>query len=107
MCVSVYAFVSTNVKSGVIFFVYNRYFDYFAKLPEIQVVRRNDNISRITDDVFVNNSMVFWAWAGEGAPTVESPLCARMTFIFRHNESSEDVELFQLHSSALPAAKID
>lgn len=84
-----------------------RYFDYFAKLPEIEVVTRLDTIAQITDDVFVNNAMVYWAWQGDGAPTVAAPLCARMTFIFRANQSIDDVELFQLHSSALPAAKID
>jgi hypothetical protein len=81
------------------------YFEYFAKLPDSQVVRRTDTIAQITDTVFVNNSMVYWAWTG--GPTVEDPLCARMTFIYRLNDSQEDVELFQLHSSALPAPKID
>jgi len=81
------------------------YFDYFANLPDIQVVRREDNIVRVTDDVFVNNAMVFWSWSD--GPTVEEPLCARMTFIYRHSSEMNDVELFELHSSALPAPKID
>jgi len=81
------------------------YFDYFAKLPDIQVVRREDNIVRVTDEVFVNNAMVFWSWSD--GPTVEDPLCARMTFVYRYSPEMGDVELFQLHSSALPAPKID
>lgn len=83
------------------------YFDYFAKLPGIQVVRREDNVVSVSDDVFVNNAMVYWAWEGEGTPTPEEPLCARMTFVYRQNPELQDVELFQLHSSALPASKID
>ena len=58
------------------------YFEYFAKLPDNQVVRREDNIVSVTDDVFVNNAMVYWSWSGDGAPTPDEPLCARMTFIF-------------------------
>jgi hypothetical protein len=83
------------------------YFDYFAKLPGSQVVKREDNVVQVSEDVLVNNAMVYWAWEGEGAPTPEEPLCARMTFVYRYNEELGDVELFQLHSSALPAPKID
>jgi len=83
------------------------YFDYFAKLPGSQVVKREDNVVQVSEDVLVNNAMVYWAWDGEGAPTPDEPLCARMTFVYRYNEELGDVELFQLHSSALPAPKID
>lgn len=83
------------------------YFDYFAKLPGIQVVERDDNIVAVSEDVFINNAMVYWAWEGAGAPTPENPLCARMTFVFRYNSDIADFELFELHSSALPAPKID
>merc|ERR1712086_278650 len=69
------------------------YFDYFAKLPSSEVVRREDNIVLVTDDVFVNNAMVYWAW--EDGPTRDEPLCARMTFVYRYHEELGDVELFQ------------
>lgn len=83
------------------------YFDYFAKLPGSQVVRREDNVVHVSEDVLVNNAMVYWAWEGEGAPTETEPLCARMTFVYRFSDELGDVELFELHSSALPAPKID
>jgi len=95
--------IRTQDQGGV--FGIKEYFDYFAKLPSSEVVRREDNIVLVTDDVFVNNAMVYWAW--EDGPTRDEPLCARMTFVYRYNEELGDVELFQLHSSALPAPKID
>lgn len=81
------------------------YFEYFAEGLKPTIVDREDHIVAISDDVFVNNSMVHWAW--EGGPTPEEPLTARMTFVFRYSADLDDVELFELHSSALPAPKID
>lgn len=68
-----------------------KYFDYFAKLPGIQVINKKYNISKITSNVYLNTAFITWSWDG-----LEEPITARMTFIFR------DKCIFQLHSSALP-----
>merc|ERR1712100_593858 len=81
------------------------YFEYFAEGLKPTIVDREDHITAISDDVLVNNAMVHWSW--EGGPTPEEPLTARMTFVYRYSADLGDVELFELHSSALPAPKID
>jgi uncharacterized protein (TIGR02246 family) len=68
-----------------------RYFDFFAKLPGIQVVSKNYNISKITSNVYINTTFITWKWDG-----LDQPIVARMSFIFRDNC------IFQLHSSSLP-----
>lgn len=68
-----------------------KYFDYFAKLPEIKVLNKKYNISQVDKHVFVNTAFIEWTWKG-----LPNPIVARMTFLFRGNC------LFQLHSSALP-----
>ena len=54
-----------------------KYFDYFAKLPEIYVVDKKYNISEVEQNVFVNTAIITWKWKG-----LENPIVARMTFIF-------------------------
>ena len=73
-----------------------RYFDYFAKLPNLRVVSHEYNVSRITSDVHVNTAFITWMWEG-----LEEPIVARMTFIFRGSC------IYQLHSSALPDVNED
>ena len=73
-----------------------KYFDYFAKLPEIKVVKKKYNIRQVSKDVFVNTAFITWTWKG-----LETPIVARMTFTFRDNC------IFQLHSSALPEINDD
>ena len=73
-----------------------KYFDYFAKLPEIKVVDKKYNISEIEPNVYVNTAFITWQWKG-----LEKPIVARMTFIFRNKC------IFQLHSSALPEINQD
>ena len=68
-----------------------RYFNYFAKLPNIKIVKKEYNISKVTNNVFINTAFITWMWDG-----LENPIVARMTFVFRDNC------IFQLHSSALP-----
>ena len=68
-----------------------KYFDYFAKLPNIEVISSNYNISKVTDNVYINTAFVTWKWDG-----LDEPIVARMTFVYRNNC------IFQLHSSALP-----
>ena len=68
-----------------------RYFDYFAKLDGIEVVSKKYNISRVTNDVYVNTAFITWNW-----DSLDAPITARMTFLYRGNC------IFQLHSSALP-----
>ncbi len=69
-----------------------KYFDYFAKLPNIKVLSKKYNISQVDKNVFVNTAFIEWTWDG-----LASPIIARMTFLFR------GTCIFQLHSSALPA----
>lgn len=73
-----------------------RYFDYFAKLPGLKVVSKKYNISKITNDVYLNTAFIEWHWQG-----LENPVIARMTFIYRGEC------IFQLHSSVLPELNED
>jgi hypothetical protein len=68
-----------------------KYFNYFAKLPGLQVVEKEYNISRVTSNVYLNTAFITWKWDG-----LDEPITARMTFLYR------DTCIFQLHSSALP-----
>jgi len=68
-----------------------KYFDFFAKLPEIEVKDRKYSISKITPDVYVNTAFITWKWKG-----LDEPIVVRMTFVFRNKC------IFQLHASALP-----
>ena len=68
-----------------------KYFDYFAKLPGIRVLRKEYNITEVTPQVYINTAFITWSWQG-----IEEPIVARMSFIFREQC------IFQLHSSALP-----
>ena len=68
-----------------------KYFDYFAKLPEIKVIDKIYNISGVASNVYINTAFVTWNWKG-----LKKPVVARMTFVFRNKC------IFQLHSSALP-----
>jgi hypothetical protein len=67
------------------------YFEYFAKLPGIKVFDKKYNISQVTKNVYINTAFITWYW-----DTLDKPIVARMTFVFRNNC------IFQLHSSALP-----
>ncbi len=73
-----------------------RYFDYFAKLPDIRVISKQYNISEVTPHVYLNTAFITWSWRG-----VEKPVTARMSFLFR------DRCIFQLHSSSLPELNPD
>jgi len=68
-----------------------KYFDYFAKLPGLKVVDKKYDISKITNDVFINNALLTWQWEGQ------EPLVANMVFIYRGNK------IFYLNSNTLPA----
>ena len=68
-----------------------KYFDYFAKLPDLKVTDKKYTISEIVPNVYVNTAFITWTWKG-----LDKPIVARMSFIFRNNC------IFQLHSSALP-----
>jgi hypothetical protein len=67
------------------------YFDYFANLPGIRVIEKKYQITKITDDVYINTAFITWYW-----DALEEPVVARMTFIIKNNC------IFQLHSSVLP-----
>jgi len=67
------------------------YFDYFAHLPDLQVLAKEYNIAHVANNVYVNTAFITWNWQG-----LDNPIVARMTFIYR------DRCIFQLHSSKLP-----
>ena len=67
------------------------YFDYFAKLPNINIISKKYNISKVAHNVYINTAFIKWQWDG-----LSKPITARMTFVYR------DKCIFQLHSSALP-----
>jgi len=78
-----------------------RYFDYFAKLPGLEVKKAQYHTARVTDDVYVNNAVVHMR-----EDALPEPFDARMTFIFRHDEDHELNDgwcIFELHSSTFPA----
>jgi len=68
-----------------------KYFDYFAKLPGLKVVDKKYDISKITNNVFINNALLTWQWEGQ------EPLVANMVFIYRGDK------IFYLNSNTLPA----
>jgi hypothetical protein len=70
-----------------------QYFEYFAKLKGIQVVKKEYNISKVTNRVYLNTAFITWKW-----DAIDTPLTARMSFLYRDNC------IFQLHSSQLPDA---
>lgn len=67
------------------------YFNFFANLPHIEVLERNYNIQKITNDVYINTAFLKWYWEG-----LVKPINVRMTFIFRNKC------IVQLHASQLP-----
>ena len=71
------------------------YFDFFANIPGITIKAVDNNVTKITDMVYVNNANVTWFW-----DDLEEPVVARMTFIYRL--SNGNWCLFELHGSALP-----
>jgi len=68
-----------------------KYFDYFAKLPGIKVLHKKYNITKVTNDVFINTAFITWKWN-----SINEPIVARMSFVYKNNC------IFQLHSSKLP-----
>jgi len=38
-----------------------RYFDYFAKLPGIKVISKEYNISKVTNNVYINTAFITWS----------------------------------------------
>ena len=80
--------VSQTIRRGA---AIESYFDYFAKLPNIKVVKKEYQIEKVTRDVFLNTAFITWKWDG-----LYEPIVARMSFLFRGDC------IFQLHSSALP-----
>ena len=68
-----------------------KYFEYFAKLPNIEVIKKDYMINHIENDVWTNTAFITWNWKG-----LKTPIIARMTFIYRGNK------IVQLHSSAMP-----
>jgi len=74
---------------------FNEYFNKFSKFPNLEVINKEYNISKITDDVYVNNAYIQWKWLYRSSTTF------RMTFIYKLEDL--DYKIHQLHSSILPS----
>jgi hypothetical protein len=72
------------------------YFDFFVNLPGIKVFEKKYEITRISNDVYINTAFVTWYWN-----TLDKPVVARMTFVIKNNC------IFQLHSSVMPDVNKD
>lgn len=73
-----------------------RYFDYFANLPGIKVLKKSYDIEKVSNNVYLNTAFITWTW-----DTLGEPIVARMSFLYR------DGCIFQLHSSSLPDLNTD
>ena len=87
--------VSRTIRKG--YQEINQYFEYFARIPGLVVSDKDYNISKITNDVYVNNAKIAWSHDG-----ITDPLDTRMTFIFRRSRITGEWCIYQLHSSELP-----
>ncbi len=47
-----------------------KYFDYFAKLPEIKVLSKKYTISRVKKNIYVNIAFITLSWKGLQTPIV-------------------------------------
>lgn len=74
-----------------------KYFDYFSNLPNLRALKKNYEISKISDNVYMNNAIIEWSWG----TNIKSKVLARMTFVFRGNC------IVLLHSSKLPQYNAD
>ena len=72
------------------------YFEYFAKLPGIKVVKKEYSITKVTDNVYINNAIITWFW-----DELKNPINVRMTFVFKNDC------IIQLHSSVVPTINND
>ena len=72
------------------------YFDFFVNLPGIKVFEKKYEITKVSNDVYINTAFVTWYW-----DTLDKPIVARMTFVVKNNC------IFQLHSSVLPDVNQD
>lgn len=68
-----------------------KYFEYFVNLPNIKVISKSYNIEKIANGIYMNNAFITWKW-----DTINEPIVARMTFIYKNNC------IILLHSSVLP-----
>ena len=89
------------------------YFDYFARLPNINAYDIIHDIDHISSNVWVDNARITWTWdglndsveCGEGDGANGCDIVARMTFIWLLNDNSIGGSsgcLFELHSSGNP-----
>lgn len=67
------------------------YFDYFANIPGIRVLKRKYHIYQLATNIFLNIAFMEWNW-----DQLKKPIIARMTFIYRGKC------IYHLHSSGLP-----
>ena len=68
-----------------------KYFSYFATLPNIQVYDKRYHVVHLDDRSSLNAALITWTWEGQ-----DIPVTARMTFVYHGDE------LVHLHSSKVP-----
>lgn len=107
-CASLFGTVSNQLRRGKENI--NNYFVYFANIPGLSARSVNDpvfNIQKISNDVYLNSALITWTWDGGPGSDGMEPLVARMSFIYKYQEKSLELNdinycIVQLHSSAMP-----
>lgn len=67
------------------------YFNYFANLPGLKVVKKTHNVSKVTDNVYTNTAFVTWSW-----DDLDEPLNTKIIFTFK------DKCIYQLDTNKFP-----
>jgi hypothetical protein len=105
-CGSLFGTVSNKLKNGRDNI--KEYFEYFANIPGLSARSESEpifNIQKLSNDVYLNSTIITWTWDnGPGSNEID-PLITRMSFIYkkRPNEYNDiNYCIVQLHSSELP-----
>jgi len=77
------------------------YFDYFARLPNLQVTAYQPNVRLVGDYVAINDGYYVFNYRDEQWGHEKR---ARFTFVYRKNPITKQWEIIDHHSSALPQA---
>lgn len=67
------------------------YFDYFIKLPGLNIVKKKYNIMKISDNIYTNTAYITWTW-----DDINEPLNTKIILTFKNKC------IYQIHSDALP-----
>ena len=70
------------------------YFDYFANLPGLKVIKKKYNIVKITDNIYTNTAFITWSW-----DDLDEPLNTQIVFTFKNKC------IYQINTNNLPENK--